>query len=419
MMSSREIGPILRSIRTQAGRTRPEQAQVVEALQDGRYFDPERIKRWETGERIPTKPDFELIARAYGLTVEVVREAVVLSRQARRLARLSPLIEQEEDEVDRRGFLSAAVAAGVASEPWGRLAAALSGDRLDRETVAQLERSTALMFTAEEHTPARLLAARLSAHLDTITSVLPSAGAHQRAITIAAGETAALAGWIHWDLGDHSTARQYYSTAALAGKNAGHGAVNALALGYASYGADPAKAREMLSAAQDQVRGPGYATARAWLCAREAEEAAKQGDREGAIRALERATTAFDYANPDGEQAWMSFFCRARLGSMTVATYAMVNHPGLGATADETLTALGDADTKVRVAILGDVATGYLTAGDVEQAVEIGRRALAATVETETIMGRVRLHALAQQLPGQNSVARRFREEIRATLGRR
>lgn len=273
------------------------------------------------------------------------------------------------------------------------------------------------MFTTEEHTPARLLAARLSAHLDTITSVLPSAGAHQRALTITAGETAALAGWIHWDLGDYATARQYYSTAPFAGKNAGHGAVNALTLGYASYGVDPAKAREMLSAAQDQVRGPGYATARARLCAREAEEAAKQGDREGAIRALERATTAFDYANPDGEQAWVSFFRRARLGSMTVATYATLDHPALGAAADETLTALGSDDTKVRVAILGDVATGYLMTGDVEQAVEIGRRALAATVETETTMGKVRLLSLAKQLPEQNSVARGFSDEIRATLG--
>ncbi|MCC9308978.1 transcriptional regulator [Kitasatospora sp. RB6PN24] len=390
---------------------------MIEAHQDGRYFDPERIKRWETGERIPTKPDFDLIARSYGLPVEMVRDAVTLSRRARRLARLAPLIKQEEEEVDRRGFLSVAVAAGVASEPWGRLATALSGGRVDAEAVAQLERSTASMFSAEEHTPARLLAAQLSAHLDAITSVLPGAGAHQRALTIAAGEAAALAGWIHWDLGDFATARQYYSTASLAGKHAGHGAVNALTLGYASYGVDPAKAREMLSAAQEQVRGPGYATARAWLCAREAEEAAKQGDREGAIRALERATTAFDYADPDGEQAWMSFFRRARLGSMAVATYAMLEHPALGAAADETLTALGSDDTKVRVAILGDVATGYLTAGHVEQAVEIGRRALAATVETETTMGKVRLHALAEKLSEQNSVARSFGEEIRATLG--
>ncbi|MGW3229083.1 hypothetical protein [Kitasatospora sp. NPDC001095] len=66
--------------------------------------------------------------------------------------------------------------------------------------------------------------------------------------------------------------------------------------------------------------------------------------------------------------------------------------------------------------MLGDVATGYLTAGAVDQAVEIGRRALAATVESETTMGRVRLAALAEQLP-ETAAARHLREEIRAALG--
>ncbi|MFE7590207.1 hypothetical protein ACFU6K_12455 [Kitasatospora sp. NPDC057512] len=53
--------------------------------------------------------------------------------------------------------------------------------------------------------------------------------------------------------------------------------------------------------------------------------------------------------------------------------------------------------------------------GDVEQAVEVGRRALTATVQTETTMGKVRLTALADRLPN-NSTARTFREEIRAAI---
>ncbi|MEV8328864.1 hypothetical protein [Kitasatospora sp. NPDC056731] len=43
----------------------------------------------------------------------------------------------------------------------------------------------------------------------------------------------------------------------------------------------------------------------------------------------------------------------------------------------------------------GDVAAGYLTADAVDQAVEIGRRALTSPLEAETTMGRVRLPALA------------------------
>ncbi|MEU7663760.1 hypothetical protein [Streptomyces lincolnensis] len=52
--------------------------------------------------------------------------------------------------------------------------------------------------------------------------------------------------------------------------------------------------------------------------------------REGAVRALDRATTAFDYANPDAEQAWIRFYQRPRLDSLTVSTYSQLRHPGLG-----------------------------------------------------------------------------------------
>ncbi|MFD7597790.1 hypothetical protein ACFV6D_32790 [Kitasatospora sp. NPDC059812] len=65
--------------------------------------------------------------------------------------------------------------------------------------------------------------------------------------------------------------------------------------------------------------------------------------------------------------------------------------------------------------MLGDVAAGYLTADAIDQAVEVGRRALASTFEAETTMGRVQLSALADQLPA-SSAAQAFRDEIRASL---
>ncbi|WP_233290172.1 hypothetical protein [Kitasatospora sp. MBT66] len=275
--------------------------------------------------------------------------------------------------------------------------------------------TTAAMFSAEEHTPARLLASQLGEHLDAITAMLPASGGHQQALTIAAGETAALAGWTYWDLGDYKRAQRYYRTARQAANITGHGPLHALVLGYASYGAASAQARQMLATAQEYVRCRDHAAARSWLAAREAEECAAGGDREGAVRALDRAETAFDYADPATAPAWMSFFGRARLGSMQVAAYARLRHEGLGAAADQTLADLGEDDRKVRVAVLGDVAAGYLTAGAVDQAVDVGYRALAATLESETTMGTVRLSALAGQLP-ETATARCLREEIRAAF---
>ncbi|MFI2431578.1 transcriptional regulator [Streptomyces sp. NPDC018693] len=418
MMSPDGIGHLLRSLREQAARTRREQAEHLEEV-SGRFVDPENIKRWETEKRLPIPNWHDVIASGYGIPVDVVRRAVAASRRYRRLVSASVLLEDQEEvsPVERRGFLGVSVlAAGIATEPWGRLVAALAGPSVDQKVTDDLVADTAELFISEHHLPARLLAKRLGGHLETLTALIPRSGPHRTALTVAAGETAALAGWAAYDIGDLDTARHYYKTAALAGREAGHPALVALAMGYASYAVASDKARDMLASAQEHVRGAGYAAARSWLAAREAEEAAAIGDREGAVRALDRATTAFDYANPDAEQAWIRFYQRPRLDSLMVSTYARLRHRDLEQTAQDALTHLGDDDSKVRIAVLADVATGYVVAGDVDQGVEVGQRFVQAAMNTPTTMGRVRLASLAELLPAQYSSARDLTENIRAAL---
>lgn len=260
------------------------------------------------------------------------------------------------------------------------------------------------------------MAERLGGHLETLTALIPRSGPHRTALTVAAGETAALAGWAAYDVGDIDTARHYYKTAALAGREAAHPAVVALAMGYASYAVSSDKARDMLAAAQEHVRGAGYAAARSWLAAREAEEAAAIGDDMGAVRALDRATTVFDYADPDAEQAWIRFYQRPRLDSLMVSTYARLRHRDLEKTAQDALTHLGEDDSKVRIAVLADVATGYVVSGNVDQGVEVGHRFLDAATITPTTMGRERLVSLANLLPAQHGAARALTENIRTAL---
>jgi tetratricopeptide (TPR) repeat protein len=381
----------------------------------GETCEEENVKRWEVGRRVPTPRWRDAIAEVYGVPRREVDKAVDASRNERRLSAL--MDDSFGQDVDRRVVVlgAAALAAGAAAEPWGRLAAALGGSPVDAEGTTALQATTAGMFDSEEHIPAGLMFHRLCTHLDTITALLPSAGRYRQALTIAAGETAALAGWMSWDLGDLEGAARYYAVAGQASQAAEHGPVAALALGYRSYATTPARAQEMLSEAQKQVRGPGYATARAWLSAREAEEAGKAGDREGALRALERARTAFDYANPGGEQAWVAFFRSPRLASMVVSTLAQLRHPDLAAEADASLAALGADDAKIRCSVLGDAAVAYIVAGDVDRAVEVGARALDATVQDDTTMGRIRLHALTEQLP-RAAAADELAERIRTAL---
>jgi tetratricopeptide (TPR) repeat protein len=415
MMSPDGIAPLLHHLRIQSGRRHKDIAEEIAEFM-GEECEIQNPKRWESGRRIPTPRYRDAIAHVYGVPRREVDRAVEATKRAERLSKIQQL-DGAETDVDRRTFLgAAALAAGAAAEPWGRLAAALGGADVDAETVQALEQTTAGMFESEEHIPAALMVDKLAAHLDTITALLPRAGKYRAALAIAAGEAAALAGWMAYDLGDRRQAAQYYGVAVQAGQAAGHGAVTALALGYGSYAVPAPRAREMLSEAQRQVRGPGYATASAWLAAREAEEAARLGDREGAVRCLERAHTAFEYANPAAEQAWVRFFRRARLGSMAIYTYSQIGHPELGAAVVDALAALGDDEAKIRCSVLGDGALGWLAVGDVDQAVEVGGRALAATVEDDTTMGRTRLAALAQQLPDSTAAAIELRERIRAAV---
>lgn len=246
--------------------------------------------------------------------------------------------------------------------------------------------------------------------------MLPTAGARRAQLLVAAGESAALAGWLAFDMADLPTARRYYDLATRAGRAAGHPPVQALVLAYTSYAVDnPTTARGMLRAAQQQLCTPGTATARAWVSAREAEESAAIGDREGALRALERAQTAYDYADPAQEQAWVRFFSRARLDSMAVAAYARLDHPDLADVATAALAALRPDDQKVRAVILGDVATAYTARGDYDQGAAVARDALAVTLESEATLGRQRLAALAAGLPDEPA-ARQLAEELHAGL---
>lgn len=414
MMSPDGIAPLLQHLRAQSGRRHKDVAEEISAFM-GEECEIQNPKRWESGRRLPTPRYRDAIAHVYGVPRREIDRAVEATKRADRQAKIATDSAMEYD-VNRRTFIgAAALAAGAAAEPWGRLAAALGGAGVDADTAQALQLTTNEMFESEEHIPARLMIDRLTAHLDVLTSLMASAGQYRAALAIAAGETAALAGWMEYDLGDRAQAAHYYNVAIQAGQLAGHGAVTALALGYGSYAVPADRARGMLVEAQRHVRGPGYATATAWLAAREAEEAAELGDREGAVRALERARAVFDYANPESEQAWTRFFRRARLGSMAISTYARIGHSELGDAIVDALDALGDDDAKIRCSVLGDSALGYLAAGDVDAAVETGERALAATIEDDTTMGRTRLAALADQLPDA-AEAVELRGRIRAAV---
>lgn len=262
------------------------------------------ISRYERGENVPTNHTLAHIAVACGVPFEELLREARAARARRRTGQVHT--EEVPDDVKRRTLLGSAVmGAGTAAEPWGRLAFALGkGSKIDAPSAASLIARAAELHVQELCLSARRLQSAVEAHLDAITAALPHAGEHERALTVAAGETAALAGWLAWDLGQHDKARAYYGVTSACASRAGHPPLRALALTYASYGVPtPRRRLRLLSQAAQDVHGSGNATAAAWVLGRHAEEAAALGDETQALRALDRAHFAYQFADHTSEQA--------------------------------------------------------------------------------------------------------------------
>ncbi|MGW6458729.1 helix-turn-helix domain-containing protein [Streptomyces sp. NPDC055078] len=403
--TNESFGQLLHRLRREAGRTQEQQADAVNTVAGRDTLTRREISRYENNKNIPTNHTVAQIAIACGLPPEQLQREAAAARVRRRDGDRRE--DEEQDDMRRRTLLEGAViGAASAAEPWGRLAHALGrGSPIDAEAADSLTRRAEALHISELKLSARQLRGHVEAHLDTITAALTRAGEHERTLVVAAGETAALAGWLAWDLGDHQAARAYYRVTADCAAAASHPPLRALALTYASYGtADPTQAIDLLTQAARDVRGPGAATAAAWVHARHAEEAAKAGEPGStttALRALDRARTAYDYADHTTEHAWTRFMSPARLDALVLSAYGHLAHPELTEAANAATERLGSERSDAGVVILGDIATALLQGGDLDQGVHVAREFAAATVARPNTMGRDRAQAILSRLPAQ------------------
>ncbi|MFI9149488.1 helix-turn-helix domain-containing protein [Streptomyces sp. NPDC053367] len=396
-MATDEFAELLLRLRKVSGRTQEEQAAAVNAVSGRETMTRREINRYEHGANIPTNHTLTHIAVACGLAPEYLHREAAAARARRRKARRGG---EDQNDVKRRTLLGGAVVA-AAAEPWERLAQALKGGRkIDSNAVTTLVDRAGVLHVREGSLTALELQGEVEGHLDAITATLPRAGEYERTLTIAAGETAALAGWVAWDLGDLQRAHAYYQVTMDCAKEAGHPPLRALALAYASYGqATPQKAGELLVQAAKDARGPGNAAAAAWVHGRLAEEAANAGDETNALRALERARTAYDFADHTTEQAWVRFMTPYRMDSLALSVYGRLGRQELAATADHAMDRLGRELPEAGVVVLGDLASALLHGGDVDQGIHVSRQFALAVEARPNTMGRVRAQAVASQLP--------------------
>jgi hypothetical protein len=392
----RQRNDALRRARVELGLSLTDLAALLRAHGAPASCHKRLIQKWEAGETRWPQGVYRQALRA------------VFDRSMAELGFLDPS-ELDQDHVHRRTALRAAAglaAAAALSEPYARLEFALrrAPGSLTAADGDHLIAVTDQLYEREALVTARELAPELDAHADMLAGLLqlPLTDELRRALTLCAAQTATLGGWLAHDLGRLDDARGYWSSAITAAQAAGDGPTLACVMCYQSYAlagrGDHRGAWQLLDNAAQYVRSPQHAQARAWISARQAEEAAAIGEAGPALISLERAMTAYDYADPANARPWVKFFDGSRLGSMAVNTYGLMQHPETQAAADAVMASLGAGNQKTRAVILSDVATARVKAGDLDEGCDLARRALTATIQGEAILGRQRLVALRPQL---------------------
>lgn len=326
-----------------------------------------------------------------------------------------------DQRVDRRALFQHAAFAvgGAALDPVERLMRVLGGDhRPDQYVAGHLEDRTKGFHRLEEHYPAKTLYPALMTHLSELSALLegnPSIDLRPR-LAVAAGESAVLASWFAWELGDSRRSAHASLLANLAARHTADPAIAACMAGYRTYmtGGDHRLSVRIASSALEML-GDKDPITRAWLLARHAEECALAGDKKAALDSISRAEDIYVAANPT-PRVWNYFLDPGRFASMSMAVYSRVKEEEKAVLAIGQIKAhLGPAtETKKLCVVEADLALARLRFGDVNEAVAHARTSLEATAALAHPLGWTRLDQVINELvpaSAKSSGASDFRSE--------
>src|SRR5437879_4731155 len=278
--------------------------------------DAAMVSGWERGVSRPVPRSVGLLCALFELPAEEL--GLVLDREARPLV---PARGAMDDEWSRRQFVermadllrtwaepTSIVKPG--SEPWERLQRALTQrTRVDPETVGQLERTTVALENLEPtEVGSRALVGPVTGHLEQISVLLRGSlrpDLRSRLCSIA-GETAGIAGWLHWNLGDTRRAAAYFQSALKAAKEAGDRALGIALVGSSacqSPGTDEPQSRIVqLQGTTDFGLAVATPSNRLWMTAKEADADRRLGQDDQRRRALDRAAGLLGQVEAEGDE---------------------------------------------------------------------------------------------------------------------
>lgn len=371
------------------------QEQLAEAV----GVDVTTVRRWERGQRRPRPRQIEALcsslntsAAALGLTGSSDELDDVL------------LILEGLDPLRRRDFLKALLgtmaplAAVPNAEAWLRLGSAIQRpDRVDPGTIAQLEEVTIHLEELEPQFSPNALMGLVLGHYDTLREMIRHAnGSTSKAeLYSLAGETAAVAGWLLWDLDQMDAASSFFMEGLEAAREVGDLALGAYLLGCRAV--QPTfRERPEVRLRQLDGRTFGFSVrhgspeTRSWLATLAADSHAMAGSPDKARRALDQAQKAM--AEPRGAappKPRRVFFDEARLAGevgVCMARLAMVptvsrrqrtrfTAEGRGVL-ESALRDLQSTQIKTKPRLMTALGTTYVADGEVEEACRIGHEVL-------------------------------------------
>jgi tetratricopeptide (TPR) repeat protein len=394
--------------------------------------DAATVSAWERGTSKPHPRSVGLLCALFELPAEEL--GLVADRESTATAATRGAMD---DEWSRRQFVERmadllrtwAEPSGFPrpeSEPWERLQRALTQrSRVDPETVAQLERTTVALENLEPtEVGSRALIGPVTGHLEQISHLLRGSlrpDLRNRLCSVA-GETAGIAGWLQWNLGDSQRATAYFQSAVRAAREAEDRALGiALIASVACQSSGPEDLRSrilMLQGTSDFGVADATPSNRLWMTAKEADAYALLGQEEPCRRALDRASAMLGQVEAEGEERrprWMALNATWLAGEQGASLAKLGRTEEARGLLQSVLARLGPGGERDRAWLTLALATTYQMDREPEEAARVAGVAFARASRINLVPVIALVRELAEDLKAiSNSAAvRQLEEEIR------
>ncbi|MCX5377655.1 helix-turn-helix transcriptional regulator [Streptomyces sp. NBC_00091] len=400
------VGPLLRRLRREGGRTQEELAADLSARR-GYPLEQATVSRWENEERLPDPASRALLSAEFGVPEQELKRAVQLARRLRRQQPSHERQDDEEQDVERREFIS--VSAGAAIQPSLLLR---PGRRLGADVPRHLAQRTARLRRLDDFMGGGdtylMYARELSATTKLVGEGVYTEGVGRELQGLIA-EQAQLAGWAAYDTGMYGEARSHYMTALAASKAAGARSLEGNSLAFLAYLEWATGGRAGVTYAQagwEMVRSDAHPVVRALLADRLAWQYAMSGRAQEADYALSLATEAIHAQAGSPAPDWAYWVDHDEILIMTGRCWTELHRPLRAIPAlEDALGRYDDTRARDKALYMSWLASAYLDAGEVEHATAITSRVLDLSAGLASTRPAERIRMMLKRLESHRALA--------------